>query len=34
MTVQTERMQQGALNFAEAARALAEREKNKKWWEF
>jgi len=26
-------MQQGAMDFAEAARALAEKEKNKKWWE-
>ena len=33
MTERTERMQQGAIDFAEAARALAEREKNKKWWE-
>lgn len=34
MTYKTERMKKGAMDFAEAARALAERERTKKWWEF
>jgi L-rhamnose mutarotase len=33
MTNQTEGMQQRAMDFAAAAKALAEREKGRKWWE-